>query len=195
MLIRDVSFVKGAAKWVHLMEDGVPEVAFVGRSNVGKSSLLNMVVGRKQLARTSGTPGKTQELNYYLINKQLYFVDVPGLGYARVSKTTRQKWERFIVRYLTEREPLQLICHLIDSRHPPTAIDKEVLMMLKGGPPRLLVLTKSDKLSRNQQARSVKTVKETLAEMDIQIPMVLTSAKTKLGRDEILQWITDLVHV
>ncbi len=193
MKITDAQFVRGAAQWQHLSDDGLPEVAFIGRSNVGKSSLLNMLVGRRALARTSGTPGKTQEFNYYLIDGALYFLDLPGLGYAKVSRTERERWQRFIVRYLNEREPLRLVVQLVDSRHPPTAIDRDLLLLLKeSGTPSLIALTKADKLSANTRAASLRAVKQTFKELDYEVPVILTSAVKASGRDELLQWIGDL---
>lgn len=194
MKISDVQFVKGASRWQHLPEEGIPEVAFVGRSNVGKSSLLNMLVGRSGLARTSGTPGKTQEFNFYLVNNALYFVDLPGYGYAKISKKKREKWGHFIGQYLTEREPLRVVFHLIDSRHPPTALDMDVMAVMRGSPvPYVIVLTKTDKLSGNQRAKSKAEVEKVLDKAAMEVPFILTSAKDKRGRKELLQWIDDLV--
>ena len=193
MIIKDIQFVKGATRWEQLPADGLPEVAFVGRSNVGKSSLLNMLAGRTKLARTSGTPGKTQEFNYYLVNNRLYFVDLPGFGYAKISRAQRNRWGRFIGRYLTEREALRAVFHLIDSRHAPTALDEDVMALMRGGPvPYLLVLTKADKLSGNQRARSRATLENVLKKAALEAPVIVTSAKDKRGRDELLQWIEDL---
>ncbi len=193
MKIHDIQFVKGATRWEHLPKDGLPEVAFVGRSNVGKSSLLNMLAGRTKLARTSGTPGKTQEFNFYRVNGGLYFVDLPGFGYAKVARVQRQRWGRFIGRYLTEREPLRIVFHLIDSRHPPTDLDKDVMAVMRGSDvPYILVLTKADKLSGNARTRSLATVKQVLTQAAMEVPVILTSAKKKQGQREILQWVADL---
>ncbi len=193
MLIREIQFVKGATRWEHLPTDGLPEVAFVGRSNVGKSSLLNMLAGRVKLARTSGTPGKTQEFNYYRVNGRLYFVDLPGYGYAKIARTQRSRWGRFIGRYLTEREPLRVVFHLIDSRHPPTELDRDVMALLRGGDvPYILVLTKTDKLSGNGRARSRATLEKVLKQAAMEAPIILTSAKKKQGREALLQWVEDL---
>jgi len=195
MKIRDVRFVKGATRWEHLPEDGKPEVVFVGRSNVGKSSLLNMLVGQKKLARISGTPGKTQQFNYYLVNDRLYFVDLPGYGYARISRAQRNQWGRLIGRYLTERAPLQLVFHLVDSRHPPTALDLDVMSVMRGGSvPYVIVLTKTDKLSGNERVRSRSAVEQALAQAAMEVPILLTSAKKKQGRAELLQWIGDMAR-
>ena len=186
----NIEFVKGAAAWHHLPEDGRPEVAFVGRSNVGKSSLLNMVAGRKQLARTSGTPSKTQELNYYLVDDAYYLVDLPGYGYAKISKVQRAKWTALIGRYVSERETLRGVFHLIDSRHPPTELDRDLFEALKlSEPVHIVVLTKADKLSGNKRQQSVATVKRALKEFDLDLPIVVTSSSKRQGRDELLKWM------
>ncbi len=193
MIIKDIQFIKGATRWEHLPEDGLPEVAFVGRSNVGKSSLLNMLAGRVKLARISRTPGKTQEFNYYRVNNRLYFVDLPGYGYARISRAQRNRWGRFIGRYLTERASLRAVFHLIDSRHAPTARDEDVMALMRSGPvPYLFVLTKTDKLSGNQRTRSRATIESVLEKAALEAPMIFTSAKDTRGREELLQWIEDL---
>lgn len=179
--------------WSDLPKDGLPEVAFMGRSNVGKSSLLNALVGRKALARTSGTPGKTQEFNYYLINRRLYFVDLPGYGYAKVSKQARDRWGRLIGRYVSERDPLKVLIHLVDSRHLPTALDRDVIQLLKGSDlPYVIALTKSDKLSGNHRTKAERRMRDVLAEYGIEAPVVLTSAQTKRGLPELLEWIDTL---
>ena len=194
MKITGATFVKGAASWGGLADDGLPEVAFVGRSNVGKSSLINMLVGRKALARTSNTPGKTQEFNYYLINNAIYFLDLPGLGYAKVSKAQRTKWERLIAKYFEEREPLRLAIHLVDSRHDATKQDQDIMQFMKGGPlPYLIVLSKADKLSRNQQQNNRRKLDALLQKMGLEVPVIMSSAKEKKGRDEIWKWIQDVV--
>ncbi len=194
MLFSDVRFFKGAARWGQLPEDGRPEVAFIGRSNVGKSSLLNLLAGRRALARTSRTPGKTREFNYYLVDDAFYLVDLPGYGYARTARTERERWGKFIGRYLTERRPLRLVVHLIDSRHPPTAQDRDVMALMRGRPvPYLIALTKTDKLSGNQRVQSVKAVEAVLAELAMEVPVVLTSARDRRGREELIGWIESLI--
>jgi GTP-binding protein len=191
--IQDVQFVKGATTWAHLPDDGRPEVAFVGRSNVGKSSLLNMLVGRRAIARVSGTPGKTQEFNYYLINDHFYLVDLPGYGYAKVARTQREYWGRLIGKYIMERDPLRLLVHLIDSRHPPTAHDEDLIELMKGGhTPYVIALTKTDKLSGNQRAKSVKDVKSATDALALEVPIVLTSAQDRRGAEELLGWIDSM---
>src|SRR6476620_8028607 len=122
MKIVSADFVKSAYSRLHWTNDGLPEIAFLGRSNVGKSSLLNSLLGRKGLARTSNTPGRTQSINYFLINNSFYFVDLPGYGYAKVSKAMRADWGKLVYDYLSERDELRLSIQLIDSRHEPTAL-------------------------------------------------------------------------
>jgi len=141
-------FVVGAARSDQFPKDDLPEIAFAGRSNVGKSSLLNMLVGRRALARTSATPGKTQQINFFRLDRRIMFVDLPGYGYARVSKTDRQAWALLIERYLSHRPNLRLVVSLIDIRHPPTALDRDMFAWLDAiGVPFLVVLTKYDKVS------------------------------------------------
>lgn len=187
---RTATFIKGAVSWAHLPGDGRPEVAFIGRSNVGKSSLLNALLGRKSLARTSGTPGKTQQFNYYLIDDALYFVDLPGYGYAKISRDQRERWGRFIGAYLTEREQLRLVFHLVDSRHEPTRLDRDILEVMRGGRvPYVIVLTKADKLSGNERTKSERRVKELLESYAMEVPVILTSAKTRRNIGELWEWI------
>ncbi len=194
MQIRDVVFVKGAVKWPDLPEDGLPEVAFLGRSNVGKSSFINMLVGRKGLVRTSKTPGLTRELNFFRVNGQLYLADMPGLGYARAPQKDRARWARLIERYVTERPQLRLVLHLIDSRHPPMAIDEEVMRVLAHSSARYaVVLTKADKLSRSEQARADVATRAVLARHGLSADVVLTSATARLGRAEVWRLVGEAV--
>ncbi|MEM1043575.1 MAG: ribosome biogenesis GTP-binding protein YihA/YsxC [Bacteroidota bacterium] len=202
MKIRTVEFARSAGAWAQLPTDGRTELAFVGRSNVGKSSLLNYLIGRRALARTSNTPGKTATLNFYLANANehgdggFYLVDLPGYGYAKVSKQQRAKWMQLIGRYVTEREELGLVFHLIDSRHPPTRLDEELLGLLRGGPvPYAVLLTKADKLGKNQQRSRVAQLKKRLAGMGLDLPVVLTSAEKKQGAAEVWQWAELLTNV
>jgi GTP-binding protein len=195
MEVRDVRFVKSAPSWQHLPDDGRIEVAVVGRSNVGKSSLLNYLVGRKAIAKTSQQPGKTTALNFYLVNADrdggggFYLVDLPGYGYAKTARTQREQWQRLIGRYVTDRAPLAAVFLLIDSRHPPTRMDEELLELLRGGTvPYVIVLTKADKLSRNQQVNRVRDTTKYLAARGIEPPIVLTSAEKKQGAEDVWRW-------
>lgn len=190
----DAQFVKGVASWKGLPRDGRAEVAFIGRSNVGKSSLINALLRRKNLARTSKKPGKTREFNYYLIDRHFYFVDLPGFGFAKVARKERERWAQLIERYLNERLTLQAVVHLIDSRHPPMEQDEDVMAFMHGGDvPYVIALTKTDKLSNNQRQQSVARTKRVLAEMGLEVPVVPTSAETERGVQELWQWITTLV--
>ena len=204
MKINDVRFALAAPNWGALPPGVFPEVAFAGRSNVGKSSLLNALCGRKQMARTSGTPGKTQALNFYAVNPnpqgdpELFLVDLPGYGYAKVSQGQRAAWQRFVGRYVTERaEPLsygpgalRAVVQLVDSRHPPTKLDEELMAVLLESPaPHLIALTKADKLSANGRQQAVAGLKKHLQPYGLDVPIVLTSAEKKQGIDELWRWI------
>ena len=187
-------FVTSAARFVDMPSDQRPEVAVVGRSNVGKSSLINALVNRRNLARTSGTPGKTQTVNFYLIDQSFYLVDLPGLGYAKVSKTQREAWGRLIRSYVGQRVPLRLVIHLVDSRHELTDLDLEVASIVRENDRRYLVLlTKTDKLNQKQRAASRKRIKETLESRGLEIPIIATSAVKKHGIVETWEWIDALV--
>ncbi|WP_028566901.1 ribosome biogenesis GTP-binding protein YihA/YsxC [Salisaeta longa] len=195
MTINTARFIIGAAQWQQLPTDGRPEMAFIGRSNVGKSSLLNALTGQKNLAYTSKRPGKTQEFNYFLVNDRFYMVDVPGYGYARVSKKKRKAWAAFIERYLTERVPLRAVFHLMDSRHPLTDLDRELIDFMRGGPvPYVLALTKVDKLSGNQRTKAEQTVRRALDDVGLEVPLVLTSSKSKRGHHDLRTWMDRLLN-
>lgn len=166
-----------------------PEIALVGRSNVGKSSLTNALINRKNFAHTSSQPGKTQTLNFYDVEDRLYFVDVPGYGYAKVSKKQREDFGQMIESYLTEREQLCGVVMLVDGRHAPTADDVQMFQWLSYYQlPILVVATKIDKVKPSQYTRVVKEVKNKLGFTNQQ-PLVLFSATTKRGKDEIWRWI------
>jgi len=173
-------------------EPNLPEYAFIGRSNVGKSSLINMLCGRKSLAKISGTPGKTQLINHFLINDAWYLVDLPGYGFAKISKSQREKWQSMIKSYLSERSNLVYTFVLVDSRLEPQKLDIDFIGWLgKNGVPLAIILTKSDKQSLNKTksnlARIIKELKKTWEELP---PVFISSAETKEGRDEILAFIS-----
>jgi GTP-binding protein len=188
MKITSAEFVKSAFAEEHWTTDGLPEVAFLGRSNVGKSSLLNSLLQRKGLARTSNTPGRTQSLNYFLINKRFYFVDLPGYGYARVSKAVRSSWGKMAEDYLAKREQLVLCIQLIDSRHEPTEQDRQLFEWLRHyGKTQLIVATKSDKLSSNELRKSIEKIGNILPG----VSTVSYSAVTGRGREEVWRAIDE----
>jgi len=171
-----------------------PEVAFIGRSNVGKSSLINMLCGRRKLARISQHPGKTREFNYYLVDDQFYFVDLPGLGYAKASKTDRLRWKKSILQFIHGRENIVLLVHAVDSRHGLMGIDLEILGEIRGQQmAHLIVLTKSDKLSGNDRTRAITGTTRQLDTLDAAYPIVLTSAVDRRGREEVLEWVTLMI--
>lgn len=175
-----------------LPENLLPEFAFAGKSNVGKSSLINGLLNRRALARTSSQPGKTQTINFYNVNDTLYFVDLPGYGYAKVSIEVKAKWGKMIERYLKKSKMLKCIFLLIDIRHEPSANDKMMYdWIVSNGYKPVIIATKLDKLKRSQVQKQVKLVREGLglAADDILIPF---SAETKQGRDEIWELIDSL---
>ena len=193
MKVKSAEFVKGAVSWDGLPKDGRPEVVFLGRSNVGKSTMLNALTRRKKLARTSKRPGKTQEYNIFRINNRQYWIDMPGYGYAKVPKKKRVRWAEFIARYVSERKPLKAIVHLMDSRHPLTDLDRELIDMIRGGAaPMLVVLTKADKLSGNVRRARRGEVEAKLEDVGLHVPLMLTSAEKGDGLGKVLRWIDTL---
>ena len=154
----------------HWTVDGRPEIAFLGRSNVGKSSLINSLLLRKGLARTSNTPGRTQSINFFLINDNFYFTDLPGYGYARVSKVMRADWGKMAEEYLSERRELALCIQLIDSRHKPTALDLQLNeWLVHNGKPYIVAATKTDKLSNNELQKTLKETRKMLSDAKHQL--------------------------
>jgi len=186
-------FVTSAVRFVDMPADGRPEIAVIGRSNVGKSSLINALVNRRNLARTSATPGKTQTVNFYLVNDDFLLVDLPGLGYAKVSKVQREAWGRLIRGYIRQRESLELVVHLMDSRHAPTDVDLEVASIVREfGREYLVLLTKVDKLNQKERSAVQKRVVESLQARGLEVPVVHTSALQSRGIDETWDWIGTL---
>lgn len=189
MVIKRVNLETVCGITSKLPENSLPEVAFAGKSNVGKSSLINGLMNRKSYARTSAQPGKTQTINFYNINEALYFVDLPGYGYAKVSKETKEKWGKMIERYLRGSAQLRLVFLLIDIRHEPSANDIGMYQwIVHNGFYPVIIATKSDKLNRSQVPKHVKMIKNTLQVAE-GTPIVPFSAVTKQGRDEIWQLI------
>ena len=194
MRIHSAEFVVGAVGDKGSPTDGLPEVAFAGRSNVGKSSLINRLVQRRNLAFTSSTPGRTQQLNYYRVDDRLYLVDLPGYGYVRGGVDLRRNLGRLVETYLASREALRAVVLLIDARHGPTELDLQMVDTLKsGGRPFLLVLTKADKLSRGKLDRQVSRLEEEGHLADL--PYLPFSSETGLGRGDLLQWVGEVTAV
>ncbi len=163
MKVSSAEFVKSAFDESHWPRDRRPEVAFLGRSNVGKSSMINSLLRVKGLARTSNTPGRTQALNFFLINERFYFVDLPGYGFARVPREVREEWGQLVTDYLAKRDSLVLSIHVVDSRHEPTTLDLQLReWLLAEGKPFLTVATKSDKLSQNESQRNLARARKVL---------------------------------
>jgi len=191
MKIKSVSFVKSSQKWQDCPEPNLPEYAFIGRSNVGKSSLINALMNQKDLAKTSQTPGKTQLINHFKINDRWFLVDLPGYGYARVSKTTKQVFQRFITDYFEQREQLVSAFVLVDIRHEPQKIDVEFMQWLgERAIPFAIIFTKADKLKPQAIERNVAAYKEALLEWWEEFPpYFVTSAQNKTGKEELTQYI------
>jgi GTP-binding protein len=194
-MLDTATFVKGVAQWEQLPTGGRPEIAVVGRSNVGKSSLLNALLRRKNLAYTSKTPGKTQQLNYFRVDDRFYLVDLPGYGYAKAPKSARKEWAQLQERYLSERQTLCGVVQLIDSRHPPMDSDISLIERLRDvGVPHLIALTKADKLSGNGRAQARRQVDECLDDLDVERSVILTSAKTNRGIPTLRHWIVEQIE-
>jgi len=191
MVIRSAEFIKSSTSVKDCPPENLPEYAFIGRSNVGKSSLINMLTGFSKLAKTSSTPGKTQLINHFLINKQWFLADLPGFGFAKVSQSSRLKWENMIRNYLLKRENLVCCFMLIDLRHKALENDLEFMAWLgKNQIPICLAFTKADKLSHNQAAAAYAAYNKELAKKwDPVPPSVITSCKTTTGRQELLGYI------
>lgn len=191
MIIKSAEFIKSSSSIELCPKITAPEFAFIGRSNVGKSSLINMLVNRTGLAKTSVKPGETRLINNFLINKSLYLVDLPGYGYASASKVEIAKWGKFIDEYLSKRENLACLFVLVDSRIEPQKIDMEFISNLKYlGIPFVLISTKTDKISKLNIERHIKSLTRELREMKEELPThFVSSSKTATGRSEILSLI------
>lgn len=191
MVIKTAEFVKSSGKWQECPEPNIPEYAFIGRSNVGKSSLINAMMNHKDLAKTSQTPGKTQLINHFLVNENWYLTDLPGYGYAKVSKVQRKDFEKLITNYILNRRNLVNLFVLVDSRHNPQKIDLEFIQWCgESGVPFSIVFTKSDKLKPNAVIKNVEDYKTELHKTWEDLPeLYITSAEKKEGGDEILKFI------
>ena len=176
-----------------LPDTGMPEVAFAGKSNVGKSSLINGLMNRKSLARTSGQPGKTQTINFYKVNREMYLVDLPGYGYARVAQSEKEKWGKMIERYLHTSRNLRAVFLLVDIRHAPSANDCQMYeWILHNGFQPIIIATKLDKLKRSQVQKNLKVLREGLR-LEKETVIIPFSAETKQGREEIWELIESLI--
>ncbi len=189
--IRSAEYISGCTAVEKCPTPNLPEYAFIGRSNVGKSSLINMITGRKKLAKTSVTPGKTRIINHFLIDASWYLVDLPGYGFARISKKERMTWEKMVEQYLLKRSNLMCVFLLIDSRIKPQANDQQVMDWLASLQiPFVLLFTKSDKLSRTDLAQKIALYQEHLIKEWQHPPMsIITSSATSFGRADVLEFI------
>ena len=191
MEIKQSDFIISAVAASQYPKDDFPEVAFVGKSNVGKSSLINALTNRKKLAKVSGTPGKTRLVNFFLINKSVYFVDLPGYGYAKISKEQQKTWGKMIESYLQGRRTLKKFVLLVDSRHKPTEDDIIMHNWIKHyGVECIVVATKVDKLTKMEIAKSKKLIKETL-DFEPNDKLVYISSSKKIGKQELIDTIFD----
>lgn len=191
MIIKNAEFLKSSSKWQECPEPNRAEYAFIGRSNVGKSSLINAMMNHKDLAKTSQTPGKTQLINHFLINEQWYLTDLPGYGYAKVSKVKRKDFEKLITNYVLNRVNLVNLFVLVDVRHAPQKIDLEFMQWLgESQIPFSVVFTKADKLSAGNVNKNVEVYRAKMLELWEDLPhMFITSAEKKIGGYEVLSYI------
>ncbi|HEY0099758.1 MAG TPA: ribosome biogenesis GTP-binding protein YihA/YsxC [Pyrinomonadaceae bacterium] len=195
MKITSAEFVKSSFSEQDWPRTKLPEVAFLGRSNVGKSSLINSLLGVKGLARTSSTPGRTQALNFFLINRRFHFVDLPGYGYARVPRAIRESWGEIVTSYLAKRESLVLLIQIVDSRHEPTKLDLQLREWLTAyAKPHLTVATKSDKLSQNVLGKNLRRAREVLGALGSG-EVISYSATTGHGRERVWRVIEEALIV
>lgn len=191
MEITHINFEKSSADYTQCPKTTKPEYAFIGRSNVGKSSLINMLAKQKNLAKTSSQPGKTQLINHFIVNNEWYLVDLPGYGYAKVGKSSREKWEKSTSEYILKRENLTCVFVLVDSRIPPQKSDLEFMQFLgQKSIPFVIIFTKIDKLSNTQLEKSVDTFVAEMKNYWAELPLIFYSSATKAdGREEILDFI------
>ncbi|TYC12136.1 YihA family ribosome biogenesis GTP-binding protein [Bizionia gelidisalsuginis] len=194
MKIKSAEFVMSNSDVAKCPKNLMPEYAFIGRSNVGKSSLINMLTHRKSLAKTSGRPGKTQLINHFLINNEWFLVDLPGYGYAKVSKTTKKVFQKFITQYFDLREQLVCAFVLVDIRHDPQPIDLEFMQYLgEKAVPFCIIFTKADKLKPNAADRHVEAYRKVMLETWEEMPKhFVTSASKDIGKEDVLEYIASL---
>lgn len=194
MKIKKAEFIISNTDISKAPQEPLPEYAFIGRSNVGKSSLINMLTNHKKLAKTSGTPGKTQLINHFKINDEWFLVDLPGYGYAKTSKSSRRKFQKLITDYFKKRKNMVNAFVLIDSRHPPQKVDMDFMRWLgEHQIPFSIVFTKADKLSSNELGKNLRKYKMKFLQEWQSLPQIfVTSATSKLGREEILNYIARL---
>mgnify|MGYP001139953368 CR=1 FL=1 len=197
MKINHSEFITSSTKIEQCPKADKPEYAFIGRSNVGKSSLINMITGRKKLVKVSGSPGKTITINHFLINENWYLVDLPGYGYAKRSKSERAKWEKMIRNYILKRTNLLTVFLLVDARHEPQKLDIDFIDWLGISQiPFMIVFTKEDKLKKMQLEKNLQIYKKCLSESWEELPgSFVASSVTGKGKDEILQFISDTNHL
>jgi GTP-binding protein len=194
MEIKQAEFIISAVAAAQYPSDNRVEIAFVGRSNVGKSSLINTLTNRRKLVKVSGTPGKTRLVNFFLINNEFYFVDLPGYGYAKVSKVEKESWGKVIETYLTKREQLKKIVLLIDCRHKPSMDDINMYKWIKYyNYEAVVVATKIDKLTKNELQKNLKMIRETL-ELNPNDKLLTFSSLKKMGKEELLEVIDETVQ-
>ena len=193
-LVKSARFVISNSDVKKCPNDGKPEYAFIGRSNVGKSSLINMLTGNRKLAMTSATPGKTLLINHFIVNDEWYLVDLPGYGYSKRSKMQNEQLERIISSYILDREEMTLLFVLIDSRHEPQKIDLEFFQWLgENGVPFSIIFTKADKLTKTALSSNIAAYKKRLLEDWEELPPIfVTSSETCFGREDVLQYIAQI---
>lgn len=195
MVIKNVSLDIVCGITSILPKTGRPEIAFAGKSNVGKSSLINGLMNRKSLARTSAQPGKTQTINFYNVNDVMYLVDLPGYGYAKVAQSVKEKWGRLIERYLNQSKELKAVFLLVDIRHDPTDHDRTMYeWIVHNGYHPIIIATKLDKIKRSQEAKHLKAIRQGLGVLP-GTRIIPFSAQTKQGRDEIWQLMDDMLDM
>ncbi len=193
MNINNVNLEKVGVDFSQYPDTGLPEVALLGRSNVGKSSLINNFLNRKKLARTSANPGKTRTINFYNVDDKMYLVDLPGYGYAKTSKDNRAAFKKMMDDYIFQRETLAMAILLIDSRHKPTSLDVEMFnTLMKAGMVPLIVATKTDKLNRAEKAKVNKRIMKAI-DTDLSLRIIHYSVSTNAGRDELISEISEYI--